>query len=745
MTARRCSLVIAMVAAACGGDDAEPSLPEVTDTLAYVDPRIGTGGLGFAHGSSFVGAAVPHGLAKVGPDTSGPFGTVNFLHYSGYWAGDDKIRGFSQVHLHGAGATDYGVLSVMPAIAFDPAKTTVVGYESRFAKAAELAAAGRYEVTLANGIAVALTATPRVAVHRYTGAGAIVIDLAKTLESGEIDAASITVDAAARELVGQLHHNGGMTRGFGGYTVYFVARARTPWTAHVVWSAGSAPSVATTASGTGVGAAIVVDGPVELAIGLSLVSLDGARANLDAEVPVLDFETVATRAREAWADKLDRVRLTGGTEAQRRTFYTSLYHAFLMPSVIDDADGTYVLAGQPPAVATGWHQQSDLSLWDTYRTVHPLYAWLAPESARDAARSLVAFGEGLGIYPKWPLAIGETGVMLGASAEIAIADAVLRGVPGVEAERAWPGLRAAAMDATAPAAGRGGRDRVESYMQYGYVPVTEGRSVSTTTEYAHDDFALAQLAGALGHTTDRDALLARSKSWRKLFDPAVGFLRGRKADGTFPTTTFDPLEMGSDYAEANAWHSLWMTSSHDAEGLAELLGSTEAAIAKLEMFFTLAKHDWDTADESAANFPRPYYWHGNEPDLNAVFVFAQLGRPDLTHEWVRWIEDTMYSDQPEGLAGNDDGGTLGAWYVLATLGVYPIPGSDRWILGAPRFPQARITIGGRELTIVADGLSDRAIYVRAVELDGVAVAGPELTHAQLAGASTLRFVMATSP
>ncbi|MBA3391000.1 MAG: glycoside hydrolase family 92 protein [Deltaproteobacteria bacterium] len=745
MTARRCSLVIAMVAAACGGDDAEPSLPEVTDTLAYVDPRIGTGGLGFAHGSSFVGAAVPHGLAKVGPDTSGPFGTVNFLHYSGYWAGDDKIRGFSQVHLHGAGATDYGVLSVMPAIAFDPAKTTVVGYESRFAKAAELAAAGRYEVTLANGIAVALTATPRVAVHRYTGAGAIVIDLAKTLESGEIDAASITVDAAARELVGQLHHNGGMTRGFGGYTVYFVARARTPWTAHVVWSAGSAPSVATTASGTGVGAAIVVDGPVELAIGLSLVSLDGARANLDAEVPVLDFETVATRAREAWADKLDRVRLTGGTEAQRRTFYTSLYHAFLMPSVIDDADGTYVLAGQPPAVATGWHQQSDLSLWDTYRTVHPLYAWLAPESARDAARSLVAFGEGLGIYPKWPLAIGETGVMLGASAEIAIADAVLRGVPGVEAERAWPGRRAAAMDATAPAAGRGGRDRVESYMQYGYVPVTEGRSVSTTTEYAHDDFALAQLAGALGHTTDRDALLARSKSWRKLFDPAVGFLRGRKADGTFPTTTFDPLEMGSDYAEANAWHSLWMTSSHDAEGLAELLGSTEAAIAKLEMFFTLAKHDWDTADESAANFPRPYYWHGNEPDLNAVFVFAQLGRPDLTHEWVRWIEDTMYSDQPEGLAGNDDGGTLGAWYVLATLGVYPIPGSDRWILGAPRFPQARITIGGRELTIVADGLSDRAIYVRAVELDGVAVAGPELTHAQLAGASTLRFVMATSP
>jgi predicted alpha-1,2-mannosidase len=277
------------------------------------------------------------------------------------------------------------------------------------------------------------------------------------------------------------------------------------------------------------------------------------------------------------------------------------------------------------------------------------------------------------------------------------------------------------------------------------VPNTSGRSVSTTTEYAHDDFALAQLAGALGHPADRDALSARSRSWRALFDPAVGFLRGRDADGTFPTGSFDPLALSGDYAEANAWHSLWMTGAHDPDGLAELLGGAAAAIDKLETFFEEAKRDWDTADESAANFPRPYYWHGNEPDLNAGFVFAQLGRPDLTHRWVRWIEDTMYGDGPDGLAGNDDGGTLGAWYVLATLGVYPVPGSDRWLLGAPRFPEARVQVTGRELTILADGLSDRAIYVQAVELDGVPIDGPELTHAQLAGAQTLRFVMGDSP
>lgn len=727
----RAGLLAIACAVACG-DDPASTLPEVTDPVAYVDPTIGTGGLGFAHGSCFVGAALPHGLVKLGPDTSGPFGTVNFLHYSGYYAEDDRIRGFSHLHLHGAGATDYGVLSMMPVAAFDPAKTTVVAYETRFAKADEKAAAGRYEVTLVNGIEVALTATQRAAVHRYRGAGAVVIDLDKTLEGGEIDQASLAI--GNNEVTGQLHHLGGMSDGFGGYTVYFVVRGA--FSSHQVWSAGNPPSAATTAQGTEVGAAIVVGPEVELAVGVSLVSLEGARANLALEVGTADFEAVASHARDAWRQQLASVLVTGGSEAERRTFYTSLYHAFLMPTVIDDADGTYVLAGGTPRVATGYHQMSDLSLWDTYRTVHPLYAWLAPTSARDSTRSLVGFGDGLGSFPRWPLAIGETGTMLGASAEIAIADAALRGVADTGAELAWPTLRAAAMDAVAPAGGRGGRNDVEPYLTLGYVDRSRGRSVSTTTEYAHDDFALAQLAGQLGHTADRDTLLARSRGWRKLYDPAVGFLRGKNADGTFPTTPFDPLELGPDYAEANAWHSLWMAGIHDPDGLAEILGGRDAAIAKLTEFFEEAKRDFETADESAANFPRPYYWHGNEPDLNAAFLFTQLGDPALTQRWVRWIQDAYYRDTPDGVAGNDDGGTLGAWYVLSALGVYPIAGSDRWIVAAPRFPQARVVVGGHELVIVRDGSGP----VTAIELDGVPIDTAEITHAQLAGASMLRFV-----
>jgi predicted alpha-1,2-mannosidase len=732
----RSRAVLFVIAAACG-DNAESIAPEVTDPVAFVDPRIGTGGLGFAHGSCFVGAAVPHGLVKLGPDTSGPFGIVNFLHYSGYFAEDDQIQGFSHVHLHGAGATDYGVLSVMPVVAFDPNKRSVAANQTRFAKHDEHAAAGRYEVTLANGIKAELTATTRTGVHRYTGAGAVVIDLGKTLSGGEIDSAQLTVEDGA--ISGQLHHLGGMTGGFGGYTVYFVIRGA--WSSVTAWSETAAPAetaIGQAVAGTGVGAALAVGADAQLAVGISLVSLEGARKNLDAEVPAIDFDIVAAAARETWSSQLSSVLVTGGSEAERRIFYTSLYHAFLMPSVIEDVDGAYVFANvAEPRQSSGWRQMSDLSLWDTYRTVHPLYAWLAPESAKDSARSLVSFGDGIGIFPKWPLAIGETGTMLGASAEIVIADSTLRGID-VSADLAWPALRAAAMDPVAPPAGRGGRGGVEPYLDLAYVPrdLGIGRTVSLTTEFAHDDFALGNLAGHLGNTADADALHARSRGWRMLFDPAVGFLRGRNADGSFPSESFDPLELGDDYAEANAWHSLWMAGAHDPAGLAEIFGGDTEAIAKLEMFFDNAKLDFDTADESAANFPRPYYWHGNEPDMNAAYVFAQLGRRDLTTTWVRWIQDSLYSDQPSGVAGNDDGGTLGAWYVLSALGVYPIPGSDRWILGEPRFPQARVLVGGRELVITIDSNGEPGT----VEIDGVAVTAAELTHTQLVNATSLHFV-----
>jgi predicted alpha-1,2-mannosidase len=460
---------------------------------------------------------------------------------------------------------------------------------------------------------------------------------------------------------------------------------------------------------------------------------------------VWDHAATVAAAAAAWRERTGVVLVTGGSEEERDTFYTSLYHAFLMPSVISDADHTYRLAGVADPIAGTGPMLSDLSLWDTYRTVHPLYGWLAPESAVDSVRSLVAFGAGIGFFPQWPIAIGDSGTMIGASAEIVVADAVVKGLVDV-GDVDWPRLRAAAMDPTPPPGGRGGRDGVEPYLQLGYVPSTQSSSVSLTTEFSHNDFALAQVARAAGADADADALLARRLGWRMLFDPAVGFLRGRAEDGSFaPADDFDPTQLTDEYTEANAWHSLWMAAAHDPDGLAELFGGRPGAVAKLEELFELSRTHWETADPSAANFPRPYYWHGNEPDLNAAYVFAQLGRPDLAQKWSRWIMTTHYSDRPDGVAGNDDGGTLGSWYVFAALGLYPIPGSDRYIIGAPLFPRARVVVDGHALVIEAEGASSATMYVAGVTLDGVPITTPELIHAQLVAAQTLVFEMAGTP
>ncbi|HEY4238860.1 MAG TPA: GH92 family glycosyl hydrolase [Kofleriaceae bacterium] len=726
--------------AACGGSSAAPDavhdgelfedppppdaiVTTVGDPTPYVDPRIGTGGLGYAYGSCFVGAAVPHGLAKPAPDTEDASDDApSFQHFSGYWAPDTKIIDFTQVHLHGTGATDYGVLALMPAAAWNPDATSIADYAATFTKANELAAAGEYKVTLDNGIGIAVAATTHAAVYRVTSAHAIVFDLKKALSGGSVDDWAIDVDDAGGTATGHLHTIGGMSGGFGGYTVYFAIQGS--WAAHHDWANGTALDIADDAT---------------LAIGVSLVSLEGAQANLATEVTTLDEPATAASARAEWKQKL-AITLSGGTDTQRRIFYTSLYHSFLMPSIISDDDGTYRLAGQPVSTAS-WHQMSDLSLWDTYRTVSPLYALVAPDSASDTARSLIAFDAGLGAYPKWPLAIGETGTMLGASAEVVIADAVARGV-SADGALAYPTLRAAAMDPSAPPASRGGRDQVVAYMQDGYVPRSVDRSVSLTTEYANDDFALAQLAAAVGATDDHDALMTRRLGWRQLFDPAVGFLRARNVDGSFPTDAFNPIAQTSDYAEANAWQSLWMAANHDPDGLVTLFGTSDAAVAKLSSMFAMSKDDWTDTGADGNSLPRPYYWAGNEPDLNAAFVFSQLGHPELTAQWAGWIEDTFYGDGVDGIVGNDDGGAMGSWYVLATLGLYPIAGSDGWILGAPRFPRAEITANGHTLAIVADGDGP---YVQSVTLDGAAVTTPSLTHAELVGASELRFTMGPTP
>lgn len=734
-----------------------PSEPPsaVADPLAYVDPRIGSGGFGFAHGSAFPGAAAPFGLAKVGPDTRGPFGTINFLHYSGYWAEDDYIQGFSHLHLHGTGATDYGVLGIMPLDSFDATRTTQEGYESHFDKSTEVATPGYYAVTLDRGsIRAEMTATTHGAHHRYTypqgtTEGHVVFDLEHHLNGGDITHAEFTVEPTTQRITGMLHQSGGMSGGFGGYDLFFDIVARTPWTKSQIFSEGAAPVEGTTASGDKVGFALSFDltgdTPIEFQVGISFVSAENAAENRQTELPVWDFDKTHEDTANAWLELLDTMKIWGGTEAERRMFYSSLYRSFLMPTASSDVNGEYRYGGQVKT-AQGFTFLTDQSLWDTYRTLTPLYALITPEASRNTVRSLHAMAEISGFFPKWPIATGEAGTMLGASADVVVADAFIKGITDVDIEGAYAILRAAALDEVDPPGGRGGRQWAVPYNTFGYVPANIGRSASHTLEFGHDDLALANLAEALGKTDDAATFRAHSLNHRNLFDPATGFIRARDEAGTFVEKPYNPYAMSDHYAEANGWHSLW--AQHDIPGIAELLGGQTAFVDKLTQFFEESVVDMaerPIKDRFASGAPRNAYWHSNEPCIHAAYAFAQVGRADLTQKYARWAALTHYNDTPSGLPGNDDGGTMSAWYLFTAAGFYPIPGTTRYILGTPLFPRMEIKVQQGTLTILANNVSAKNIYVNSVRWNDVPLDKPEISHDEIMQGGTLVFDMSPTP
>lgn len=757
--ARKAAIAIALCATGCTLEPqdipVDPPSP-VSDPLVYADPRIGSGGFGYANGSAFPGAAAPFGLAKVGPDTRGTaYDTINFLHYSGYWAEDEFIQGFSHLHLHGTGATDYGILGIMPLDTFDATRTTQKGYESHFEKSSEFASPGYYAVTLDNGqIRSEMTATTHGAHHRYTypsgtKEGHVVFDLAHHLNGGEVKHGEFTLDAQNNRITGLLHHDGGMSDGFGGYDLYFDMVTRTPWSKSQVFVDGAAPVDGTTGNGDKVGFALSFDlsgdAPIEVQVGISFVSAEGAANNRLNELPAWDFEKTHEDTAAAWLGLLERMKIWGGTDAERRMFYSSLYRSFLMPTASSDVDGQYRYGGQVQT-AQGFTFLTDQSLWDTYRTLTPLYALLAPEASRDTVQSLHAMAKISGFFPKWPIATGEAGTMLGASADIVVADAYLKGVTDFDAEGAYDILRTAALDPADPPGGRGGRHWANAYNMHGYVPANIGRSVSHTLEFGHNDLALANFARALGKEADATIFEQHSLNHRNLFDPVTGFLRARDENGVFVEQNYNPYKLSDHYAEANGWHSLW--AQHDIPGIAELLGGQQPFVDKLTQFFDESVMDMAERpidDRFASGAPRNAYWHSNEPCIHAAYAFAQVGRADLTQKYARWATQTHYNDKYWGLPGNDDGGTMSAWYLFTAAGFYPIPGTKRYILGTPFFPRMEIKVQHGTLRVVANDVSEKNIFVKAVRWNDTPLDKLEISHDEIAQGGTLTFDMSPTP
>ncbi len=701
------------------------SFPAPPDPVDDINPMIGTGGPGFRVGSASPAATTPFALVKLGPDTALDWGGVGALHCSGYYNDDDHIDGFSHVRLHGTGIADYGNILVMPLLAsefgdgigLDPTVRGPDDWRAPFSKETEVAFAGYYEVAFNNGIGARLTASPRAGFHQYSFPedGFVVFDLEHVLNGGGAGG-EVTVDEAAGTVSGWMLSAGGFTGGYGGFHVYFYAELP-----------GGIASSGTWSEGADVGAWVVpVEREVDLRVGISLVSLEGAKASLMAE-DLGDFDAQVEAAEELWRAPLSQFELLEATEDERAQFYTSAYHLLQMPTNQTDIDGSYVGFDQQVHADPGYTYYSDLSLWDTYRTAHPAYILFYPDHARDFAHSMVTMSlEGTAL-PRWAAASGESGCMLGTPASVVLAETALKGITGWEEE---VGYHAAVSLATGEIRGTANDPPDPATLEYyGYLPSDQfGTSVSWVQEVAWADHAISLWAQQRGDRETASRFGWRSRFWKNQWDEEAGFFHARLADGTFAEMP-EELAWSDEYAEGNAWQYLWL-AAQPAE-LAEVLGGEEAARAKLTTFF-------EEADaEGLVTGPAAYYWHGNEPDIHAPFLFALWGDRDATLKWSRWVEDERYANAPDGLAGNDDAGTLAAWYLFSTLGIYPLAGTDIYVIGVPRYRAARFAVNGEQgwFTVVRDGSGS---HVASVTLNGVELSRSYLHHSEIHAGGELR-------
>ncbi len=719
-------------------DDADsPATPTAAPFVKWVDPFVGTGGTAFGTGSTYPGPQVPFGMARPGPDTSHLGGAIEFAHCAGYSYGDDVIEGFSHLRLHGAGIADYGGLALMPTIGMTAAKAKPRSHGSHFSHATEVATPGYYAVTLDDvAVKAELTASARVAFHRYTftqGADAVIaVDAGHLVSEGtEISEGSIEIDAAKREVRGSSHVMGSYSDRFGGFVVYWTVRFRRAFTTSGVYAGGVMEDGATTKVGKDAGAYLhfdtTADPVVEAEVAASYVDAPHATANLDAES--MTFDAARAAATASWESRLARVKIDARSDRDRRTFYSALYHTALMPALASDVDGSYRgLDGTVRKLSKpGERYFNDYSLWDTYRTLHPWIDLVYPEDAGALAASLVQMGKDAGYLPRWPLAVGETGGMVGDGATIALADAFVKGVPNWDGRAGYDVARKQATTNIPNA----GRSDMADFLSLGYVPLDKSGSVAKTLENAAADHALGEWAGALGEAADRDLFLARGAIWKKLYDPETHFLFPLTRDGV--RTTQNPTDMGGPYVEGTAWHYNFMVP-HDVDGLA-LAMTKPVLLGRLDQLFSRF-----ACTGKPAFLPNPYYWPANEPVLFSGFAFGVLGDRTRLGRWVRWTTVTHFGDGPDGIPGNDDGGTMSAFYLFASIGLYPIAGTPRYVLGTPLFPKVVLDLPTGAVTIDAPAASRRTFVPKTIARNGAPITGGLITHAELAGA-TLRFDM----
>jgi predicted alpha-1,2-mannosidase len=703
------------------------------DPAAEVNPFVGTG-LSRLHdyGKTIPGASRPFGMLYWSPDT---VDEVFYVYER------PVTRGFSLTHISGPGCGLYGDVPVFPMVGSPEKSPATNVYQASFSHTREHAEPGYYEVTLDSGIQVRLAASVRSGIAEFRFPigltnHTLLIDLGRNLSS-KIRQAEIQI--RDRTVTGSVS-SGGLCGRPNQYQVYFAMKASKAPEAYGTFDENGLAAGSPSATGLHAGGYLTFGSSietVELRVGLSFVSVANAEANLKSEIGARSLEAIRREARAAWNNALGRARVTGGTQEDRKVFYTALYHSLLHPSVFNDVNGEYIGFDDKVHVVTGRAQYANFSGWDIYRCQVQLLAMLFPEEASDVAQSLVADAEQGGALPVWAAANDEVGAMVGDPSACIIAGIYGFGARAFDAQTALKAMLRGANDPQVRSRQFLERPDLEEYLRLGYV-ADRGRggsgAASVTLEYQNADFAISRFAASLGDLTAAQALLERSGQWRKIFDSGTRYIRARGVDGHFLPNFTPGNEAG--FVEGNSAQYTWMIP-YDLAGVIAAMGGPEAARERLDEYFS-QYYDYTLKNG-------PYFAIGNEPSFGNPWIYNWTGHPWRTQEVVRKTLHALFSPRPDGLPGNDDLGATSSWVVFAQLGMYPeIPGVGGVTLNSPAFPEVALRLGKRVLRITAEGAPSK-LYVENVRLDGEQVRNWWIDWERLSRASNLKFSLSTEP
>ena len=689
--------------------------PQIADSgrepASYVDNFIGTGG----HGHTYPGATAPFGMVQLSPDTR----MDDWDGCSGYHISDNHILGFSHTHLSGTGCNDYGDFRFMPIVGEKHYKSD--DYRSAFRHETEVARPGSYSVVLDDyNIKVELAAGVRAAMHRYTfpqdGNAAVILDLKESTLSSE------KIYEAWAKVEGDNAISGFRRSGWwaADQYLYFYAEFNKPIKSYENDEAGLVYAFDFDNGGE----------PLIMRIGISAVDVEGAKKNLQSEIADFDLEALASKTYKSWNDELGRIVVRSANEKDKTVFYSALYHSFIVPNIYSDVDGRY--RGHDLQI-----HQSDrprytvFSQWDTFRTENPLLDMIQTERAVDIINTFIDNYETGGLLPTWELAANETHCMIGYHSIPVMADAYINGITGFDADKALNAMVA-----------RANEDMwgLEYYKKYGYIPADmAGESVSTTLEYAYDDWCIARMAEKMGKKDIADEFYKRAQYYKNLYDPETKFFRGRKNGGF--VTPFDPRQVNFMLTEANTWQYNFFVPQ-DVNTHIDMMGGNAEYENMLSRLFNTSS-DLTGREQVDITGLIGQYAHGNEPSHHMAYLFNFVGKPVKTQKIVNQIMNELYTDQPDGLCGNEDCGQMSAWYVMSAMGFFPVtPASGMYIIGVPHFEEMTLNFeNGKQFTIIAKNLSHENKYIASVKLNGKTLKRSYLYCDEVLNGGKLEFVM----